>query len=182
VKVVRRLQPQAVIKQGPFVTPVREDVRWVGNPEAKVPLTNWSVYLPPDQQTENVRIWLPLECDIPMVGNTEEFLKLGQRVSKYKVEAEIDDRWTRIAGGTTIGYRKLDRFPKVTASKVRLIIEEARACPTIKSFGVHVDSVSHPKNFEPAVALSESSRKINRFPATAPDAQHEFEPGGTKTE
>jgi beta-galactosidase len=301
IKVVRSLEPQAVIKQGPFVAPVRDDVRWVGNPEAKAPLTNWSVYLPPDQQSENVRIWLPLECDIPMVGNwfwndrpplslddllniyywsvgrnsmlllnvapnkqgkfseesvarlrefraaldkifgtdfalgksvkasntrsgdpsfgpdrvvdgdketywatddgvtsawlevdlgsprefnvvrTEEFIELGQRIAKYKVEAQTDGQWRQIADGATVGYRKLDRFPKVTASKVRLTIEEARGSPTIKSFGVHLDSVSDPKNFEPAVALSESSRRINRFPATALGAQHEFEPAGVDT-
>jgi alpha-L-fucosidase len=296
IKVVRSLQPQAVIKQGPFVAPVREDVRWVGNSEAKAPLTNWSVYLPPDQPADPVRIWLPLECDIPMVGNwfwndrpplslddllnlyywtvgrnsmlllnvapdrrgkfseasvarlrefhtaltkifgtdlalhksarasntrggapafgaaqaldgnkdtywtlddgvttgwlevdlaapqefnivrTEEFIQLGQRVSKYKIEADIDGQWKPIADGTTIGYRKLDRFPKIRASKVRLTIVEARACPTIKSFGVHLDSICAPKNFEPVVALSMSSRRISRFPASAPGAQHEFEP------
>jgi hypothetical protein len=59
---------------------------------------------------------------------------------------------------------------------VRLTIEQARACPTIRSLGIHLDSVSDPKSFEPAVALSESARRINRFPATAPGTQHEFEP------
>jgi alpha-L-fucosidase len=108
----------------------------------------------------------------------EEFIKLGQRISKYKVEAQIDRQWKQIADGTTIGYRKLDRFPKVTADKVRLTIEASRACPTIKSFGVHLDSVSDPANFTPEVALSMASRRINRFPATAPGAQHEFEPRG----
>jgi hypothetical protein len=93
----------------------------------------------------------------------------------------VDGQWKQVAGGTTVGYRKLDRFPKVTASKVRLTVEETRGSPTIKSFGVHLDSVSDARNFEPAVALSESSRRITRFPATAPGAQHEFEPAGAKT-
>jgi len=35
---------------------------------------------------------------------------------------------------------------------------------------------------EPAVGLSKSSRRINRFPATAPGAQHEFEPDNRNLE
>jgi len=112
------------------------------------------------------------------VIRTEEEISLGQRVAKYKVEAFvqaqmqgppihegvpptvgggtlIEPHWQEICSGTTIGHRKLDRFPAVTASKVRLTILESRACPTICGFGVHYDSVSAPENFQPDVALKE---------------------------
>src|SRR5581483_12267095 len=112
------------------------------------------------------------------VIRTEEEISLGQRVAKYKVEAFvqaqmqgppihegvpptvgggtiIEPHWQEICSGTTIGHRKLGRFPAVTASKVRLTILESRACPTICGFGVHYDSVSAPENFQPDVALKE---------------------------
>jgi alpha-L-fucosidase len=92
------------------------------------------------------------------VIRTEEEISLGQRVEKYKVEALVGNDWKEICSGTTIGYRKLDRFPAVTASKVRLTILESRACPTISGFGVHYDSVSAPENFEPDIALKEVIR------------------------
>ena len=51
--------------------------------------------------------------------------------SEYEVEVSgVADggAWRRCAG-TTIGYRKLDRFPKLSASKVRVTITKALACP-----------------------------------------------------
>ncbi|HSV16603.1 MAG TPA: hypothetical protein VLI90_20230 [Tepidisphaeraceae bacterium] len=71
------------------------------------------------------------------------------------MDAFVGGQWKLIASGTTIGHRKLDRFPKVMASKVRFTITKARACPVIRSIGVHMDSVSPPESFEPGNALSE---------------------------
>jgi hypothetical protein len=36
-----------------------------------------------------------------------------------------------------VGHKKLERFPEVTAQKVRLTVTEARACPTVAGFGLH---------------------------------------------
>jgi alpha-L-fucosidase len=45
--------------------------------------------------------------------------------------------WKEIARGTTIGYKKLDRFPAVTANKVRLTVLAARdGEPRIRRFGL----------------------------------------------
>jgi len=92
------------------------------------------------------------------VIRAEEMILLGQRIAKYQVEALVDGQWKPISLGTTIGYRKLDRFPKVTASKVRLTILEARGCPALKSLAVHFDTVSPPESFEPGKVLQEIRR------------------------
>jgi alpha-L-fucosidase len=275
IQTVRTLQPNAVIKQGPKLKPIREDVHWVGNELACCPLTNWAVYPPPNQPFDGKRIWFPAECDTLVNGHwfwdenppkslavllnyyytsigrgsnlilnvapdkrgrfsddcvkrlrefhaalsqifgtdfaagkpavasnvrgndptfgadkavdgndstywatddsvtsaslevdlgapqtfnvirTEEMISLGQRVEQYKVEALINNQWKTICSGTTIGYRKLDRFPAVTASKVRLTIQQSLACPAIRGFGVHFDGVSPPASFEPKIALAE---------------------------
>jgi len=91
----------------------------------------------------------------------EEPIRLGQRVAEYKIEAWNDGAksWQELNHGLTIGYRKLDRFPKMKASKVRLTILRARACPAIKSFGVHLDTVSPAEFFEPAKANMEIKPK-----------------------
>lgn len=74
----------------------------------------------------------------------EEMISLGQRVQEYSVDVYDSQTksWTTVVNGTTIGYRKLDRFPMVKASRVRLNITKALACPAIKSFGVHLDKIS----------------------------------------
>jgi alpha-L-fucosidase len=284
IKTVRTLQPAAVIKQGPKVEPITEDIRWVGNEQACAPLTCWSVYPPPDANTDTKRIWFPVECDTMMIGHwfwdgtppkdlntllnfyytsvgrnsilllniapdkrgqfsddtvkrlhefraaldsifatdlaahksvsasnvrggdpafaaentvdgrndtywatddgvtsaslevnlgaesefnvirTEEVIQLGQRVQEYKIEVWNDASagWSTIVQGTTIGHCKLDRFPKLKASKLRLTIVKALACPTIRTFGVFLDTVSPPESFEPAKALFEVKPRTSR--------------------
>ena len=49
IKVVRTLQPNAVIKQGPTVQPIEEDLRWVGNEQACALIGNWNVYPAPSE-------------------------------------------------------------------------------------------------------------------------------------
>src|SRR5262249_49771564 len=69
IETVRKLQPDAIIKQGPSVNPVREDVRWVGNEQACALIANWCVYPPPGQASGDGRIWFPTECDTMMNGH-----------------------------------------------------------------------------------------------------------------
>lgn len=283
ISLVRKLQPGAVIKQGPRLEPILEDVRWVGNELACASLTNWSVYPAPQISTPASQSaqWFPVECDTMMIGhwfwdgtppqdlatllnyyytsvgrnsilllnvapdkrglfsdesvkrlhefhdaiqkifgtdfaagktavasnvrgndstfsadkaldsdkNTywatddgvtsatlevdlggeqefnvvrlEEMITLGQRVAEYKIEAwdEPSKAWKELNHGFTIGYRKLDRFPKVKSSKVRLTILQSRACPAIKSFGVHLDTISPAEYFQPDKANIELKPK-----------------------
>ena len=88
------------------------------------------------------------------VVRLEEMITLGQRVAEYKIEAWNEEAkdWKELNHGYTIGYRKLDRFPTVKSSKVRLTILKSRACPTIKSFGVHLDTISPAEYFQPEKA------------------------------
>jgi alpha-L-fucosidase len=67
----------------------------------------------------------------------QEHILLGQRVKKFAVEAYDGQAWKEIGRGQTIGYKRILRFPAVTAAKVRLKIEDARACPTISAFGLY---------------------------------------------
>ncbi|MFB3785196.1 MAG: alpha-L-fucosidase [bacterium] len=67
----------------------------------------------------------------------QEPIALGQRVFAYSIEALAGEAWKTMVEGTTIGYKKLDRFKPVTASKVRLSIWQSRACPVMAAFGVY---------------------------------------------
>jgi alpha-L-fucosidase len=102
-----------------------------------------------------------LEVDLgrPVTFNViriEEMIRLGQRVQQYQVDAWRDGSWQRVDQGTTIGYRKLDRIPSVVATKVRLTIVRSRACPIIRSFGLHLDTISPAASFLPAHANAEA--------------------------
>lgn len=69
----------------------------------------------------------------------QEPIQLGQRVSAYRLQVEREGRWETVVNGTTIGHKKLDRIDTVTARRVRLLIDGARACPLIAEVGVHFD-------------------------------------------
>ncbi len=67
----------------------------------------------------------------------EECIRLGQRMEAFSLQALIGDAWETVAAGTTVGYRRILRFPQVTASKVRLVIESSRLAPAVSSFGLY---------------------------------------------
>ncbi|WP_295964564.1 hypothetical protein [uncultured Xanthomonas sp.] len=51
-----------------------------------------------------------------------EWLNNGQLVQKYAVEVFRDGAWVKVAQAQAIGHMKIDHFPAVTASRVRLNI------------------------------------------------------------
>ena len=68
---------------------------------------------------------------------TMERLSGGQRVERYAIEAWDGSQWNRLAAGTTIGHKKIDIFPRTTASRVRLRIVAASAAPQIRQFRLY---------------------------------------------
>lgn len=55
----------------------------------------------------------------------ETVRRTGQRVKSFSVEIWEKDSWKEIAKSTTIGPRKILRFPTVKTSKVRVVINES---------------------------------------------------------
>jgi len=66
-----------------------------------------------------------------------EYIKLGQRVKAFAVDAWIDGGWKELSAATTVGYKRILRFRTVTASKVRLRITAAKGCVLIAGTGVY---------------------------------------------
>jgi alpha-L-fucosidase len=66
----------------------------------------------------------------------QENIRVGQRVEAFRIQAWDGGEWKECANGTTIGYKRLLRFPVVTAQMVRLVIEGSRTSPTLFSFGL----------------------------------------------
>jgi alpha-L-fucosidase len=67
---------------------------------------------------------------------TMEWLNDGQHVQKYAIEVWNDKQraWTAVASGEAIGHEKIDAFPAVTASRVRLNILSSTAEAHIREF------------------------------------------------
>jgi len=67
----------------------------------------------------------------------QECIRAGQRVERFHLDAWDGTQWARVAEGTTIGYKRLLRFPAVTAARIRLVIDESRTSPTLSTFGLY---------------------------------------------
>lgn len=76
------------------------------------------------------------------VINVQEYIPLGERVRRYHVEAKTAGQWQTVAQGTIIGQRNLLRIPAVTAEALRLVIDEAAACPAICCFGAYYSELA----------------------------------------
>ena len=70
------------------------------------------------------------------IAMLQEYIKVGQRIEEFVLEAWDGKNWKEFTSGTTIGYKRLLRFPDITARKVRLRIYQSRLCPTISNFGL----------------------------------------------
>ncbi|NBA84787.1 alpha-1,3/4-fucosidase [Emticicia sp. CRIBPO] len=61
----------------------------------------------------------------------------GERVEKHALDVWINNQWKEIAVATNIGYKRILRFPEVTASKFRVRILESRLTPAISNISAH---------------------------------------------
>ncbi len=67
----------------------------------------------------------------------QKYIRLGQRVKSFTVEALVNEQWKAIAKETTIGYKRILRFPTVTATKLRLNITDAKSSPLISNIEIY---------------------------------------------
>jgi alpha-L-fucosidase len=73
---------------------------------------------------------------------TMEWLNDGQHVEKYAIEIwdETAHNWRAIAAGEAIGHKKIDQFPAVTATRVRLNILSSTPEAHIREFQLFASS------------------------------------------
>lgn len=67
----------------------------------------------------------------------QEYIRLGQRVKAFTVEAFVAGKWQEVAKGTTIGYKRILRFPSVRATQLRLTITDSKSCPLLSNVGIY---------------------------------------------
>jgi alpha-L-fucosidase len=67
----------------------------------------------------------------------QEYIRLGQRVKAFTVEALVDGNWKELAKATTIGYKRILCFPTVKATQVRFNITDSKSCPVISNIGIY---------------------------------------------
>ncbi len=70
----------------------------------------------------------------------QENFRTGQRVEEFVFEVEQSGGWREVTRGTTVGYKRLLRFPPISARHVRLRVLRSRGGPEISSFGLYLSA------------------------------------------
>jgi len=67
----------------------------------------------------------------------QENIAIGQRIEKFALEYYDGKIWKQATEGTTVGYKRLIRFPIVTTTRLRLRIISSRLSPTLSKMGLY---------------------------------------------
>ena len=93
--------------------------------------TFWSAPAGSHAATLEVRLAKPATFDHAL---TMEWLNEGQNIQQYRIEAWQDGHWVTLASSFAIGHEKIDKFPAVTAQRVRLNIVASTGEARIREF------------------------------------------------
>lgn len=99
-----------------------------GNPD-----TFWSAPVGSHHSVLEVDFGKPMSFDHTLVM---EWLNAGQHVEKFAIEVYKDGKWVAVVGGGAIGHKRIDSFPRVTATKVRLNVLSSTDGAEIREFQV----------------------------------------------
>ena len=89
------------------------------------------------ENTAAITVKLGKVCDVTHVV-IKEHIPMSQRVESYIIEARLSDgSWVEVAKGTTIGYKKIEKFDAVATDTVRIRITDSRVCPILSFVGVY---------------------------------------------
>ena len=88
-----------------------------------------------DKLSESIEITFRKEQTFNRVM-IQEYIPLGQRVKSFNIEGWINGEWKLIDKQSTIGYKRILRFPAITTNRLRLNIESSLACPVLSKIGV----------------------------------------------
>ncbi len=61
-----------------------------------------------------------------------EDIRNGHTIRAYTLEGLIAGEWTPLAEGTSVGHKKIDYFPTVAVSRLRLRVTDARGTPVVR--------------------------------------------------
>jgi len=98
--------------------------------------------LPDGEKARVLKVGESVEYPVKAGGKVNVFLvgediQKGQRAEEFTVEGLIAGNWKELAKGTTVGYKRLFRFPLCQPEKIRLTLNQSRADMNIRIAGAY---------------------------------------------
>lgn len=78
--------------------------------------------------------WIQIEFPQPTALNRlllQENIRNGQRISHFSVDYLKNGKWEKLSTQTTIGYKRILRFPEILTQSIRINIEDALDIPQL---------------------------------------------------
>jgi len=126
--------------------------------------TYWSV--PDGQKTGSLEI----NFGKPTIFNRlliQEYVVLGQRIKAFSLEKEVNGTWEEIIEATTVGHKRILRFPDTEAQKIRVNFLDSKDVPVIAEVGIY----HAPKLLLPPTTKRSTTGEVT---LTAPDTNLEL--------
>ena len=95
------------------------------------PATFWSAPVGSRHAELEVSFVSPVTFDHSLIM---EWLTDGQNIQGYRIQVWQDKQWKTIVEGNAIGHKRIDQFPEVTASRVRLSVLSSSGPAAIREF------------------------------------------------
>jgi alpha-L-fucosidase len=73
-----------------------------------------------------------------------EDYRQGHRIREYLVEGLVNGKWKELSKGTSVGRKKIDYFPDVEVSEIRLNVTRSVGSPLLRKLSAY-----YVENFEP---------------------------------
>ncbi len=88
--------------------------------------------------TVELTVRAPARCNVLRL---QEPIARGQVVERFEVSADSGAGWEIVASGTTIGYRRLVRFPARTIAGLRVHVESSLDAPRLSRVALYRDAL-----------------------------------------
>ena len=109
-------------------TTAAEELALDGNPD-----TFWSAQAGSHHAVLEVNFPRPITFDHTL---TMEWLNDGQHIQDYAIEVFNKGNWIEVCRGHAIGHKRIDSFPSITASRVRLNLVSFTGQAHIREFQI----------------------------------------------
>ena len=97
------------------------------------PTTSWQTA----DNDKHMTFEIDMEGPVEISALALDELFSPNHIDAYKVEGQVDSDWKLLAEGTTVGDRKIDRFPPTTVWKVRLTITKSTGPIALRTFSLY---------------------------------------------
>ena len=104
----------------------------------KVLDSNFDTYWATDDNVKTAELIIDLGRETEL--NTvvlQEHIALGQRVKRFLIQAWNGKEFETVSRQTTIGYKRIARFPTFKTDRIKIVIEDAKASPVISTLEIY---------------------------------------------